>query len=76
MTNENYMNKPWYQNPDLLKAAHREYGTLEAAASALGSHKSTLAYWWKRHGFEKLPRGPKTSVNEEALRKLHKSVYG
>lgn len=68
----------WYENPDILRAAYEKYGTLEAAASALGgAHKSTLAYWWKRHGFEKLPRGQNPSkTNREALKELADSIYG
>ena len=73
------MNKlKWYRNPELLKAAYDEYGSLDAAARAIGGvHKSTLALAWRDLGLHKLPRGPVPSPgNEEALKKLYKTVYG
>lgn len=69
----------WYRNPDLLRAAREEYGSLEAAALAIGSpDASTLQRAWRELGLERLPLGPrpKPIANQEALEKLYARVYG
>lgn len=72
-------NPYWYRDPRLLRAAKEEYGSLQSAAEALGSpDKSTLQYWWRNLGLEKLPKGPAPSkpANSEELMKLYRKVYG
>ena len=69
----------WYHNPELLRAAYEEYGTLAEAARQIGGvDPTTLQKAWQKHGMEKLLRGPAPSgqPNEEALKRLHKKVYG
>jgi hypothetical protein len=69
----------WYDNPDLLRAAYEEYGSLERASEAIGGGSpSTLRLAWRRHKLDKLPRGPAPSSkpNSDALRALHARVYG
>ena len=69
----------WYLNPELLKAAVEEYGSIQAAALAIGgADVSTVQKAWKRMGLEKRPRGPlpKGDINRDALAALHQKVYG
>ncbi len=69
----------WYMNEALLRAAVEEYGSIEAAALAIGGASvSTVQKAWRRMGLEKRPRGPipRGDVNREALAKLHQKVYG
>lgn len=72
-------NPRWYDNPELLLAAKEEYGSLSAAADAIGGvSPSTLQKAWNKHKLPKLfagrtPSGPK---NQEALDKLYQRVYG
>ncbi len=73
------MNPRWYQNPDLLRAARDEYGSLSAAARGIGGcSEAVLQKWWRRLGLEKLSPGPppKSGANEEALKRLYDKVYG
>lgn len=69
----------WYMNESLLRAAVEEYGSLEAAALAIGGASvSTVQKAWKRLGLERRPRGPipKGQPNRDALARLHQKVYG
>lgn len=69
----------WYMDKALLRAAVEEYGSIEAAALAIGgAHPTTVQKAWKRMGMEKRPRGPipKEPVNREALVNLQRKVYG
>ena len=73
------MEPKWYMNPALLTAAVEEYGSIEAAALAIGgAHVTTVQKAWKKLGLERRPRGPlpKGDVNREALAALHARVYG
>jgi hypothetical protein len=73
------MDSKWYMNETILRAAVEEYGTIEAAAIAIGgAHPTTVQKAWRAMGLEKRPRGPipKGTVNREALAALHKKVYG
>jgi transposase-like protein len=74
------MTSKWYEDRNLLKAAYEQYGTLVGAAEALGgADPTTLSKWWRRHGLNKLPKGPRANthpVNKEALEELHRSIYG
>ena len=73
------MEAKWYMNESILRAAVDEYGSIEAAALAIGGcHPTTVQKAWKRMGLERRPRGPipKGDVNREALQRLHDKVYG
>lgn len=72
-------NPRWYDNPELLLAAKEEYGSLTAAAEAIGGvSSSALQKAWKRHGLPKLfaGRAPQGPTNQEALDRLYERVYG
>lgn len=69
----------WYENPSLLKAAEEEYGSLQAAAYAIGGvSPSTLQKAAHRHGIARGKPGPrpKPPENQEALERLYAKVYG
>lgn len=47
----------WWTIPETLRDEYEAHGTLANAAAAHGGHKSTLALWWKKHGFPPLKTG-------------------
>lgn len=68
----------WYMNEALLRAAVDEYGSIEAAALAIGgAHPTTVQKAWRSLGMERRPRGPlpKGTVNKDALARLHAKVF-
>lgn len=78
MTNST-LDSYWYKDKALLQGAVQEFGSLARAADAIGGvDASTLQKQWRRMGMEKLAPGPKPRPpeDEDALRRLHKRVYG
>jgi hypothetical protein len=69
----------WYKDEKLLRAAYEEYGSLEAAANAIGGvTASTLHKTWRSNpSLPPLPRGPapRGQADQEALRRLAAKVY-
>jgi len=68
------MEAKWYRNRELLIAAREEYGTLAAAARAIGgADERTVQKAWRALGLEQLDAGrrPRPVQNEEALRRLY-----
>jgi len=73
------MTDRWYQDKALLKAAYEKYGSFDAIAQEIGgADRTTLSRWWKRHKLGSLSFGPspKGKVNQDALKRLAKSIYG
>lgn len=69
----------WYNDRNLLLAAVEEYGSVDAAARAIGGASiSTVQKAYRRLGLPQRPPGPtpKGQADREALNRLAKKVYG
>lgn len=72
------MNPTWYKDAALLRAAKEEYGSLQAAATAIGGvSPSTLQKSWNRLGLGELSPGPtpRPPANAEALRRIYDRAF-
>ncbi len=68
----------WYENKELLLAAVEKYGSVDAAARAIGgAHVSTIQKAYQRHNLPKRKPGPtpKGAPNQDALRELAEKLW-
>ena len=50
----------YWLDPERLHDLYKQHGSLAAVGRAMnGPTKETLGKWWRHHGFDELPRGPK-----------------